>query len=113
MASDVRGQLHRELIHHDVAEEEAESERARDERRRMWRRTRVRTRDYNKAESAGEIGPAVYVGGDSVFLKDHVYHVNVSRGSESSNMTVPSRGIKRHLAQVQGVRVNVSRESEL
>ena len=47
-------------------------------------------RDYDEAESAGEIGPMVYVGVDSVFLKDHVYRVNVSRGSESSNAMVLS-----------------------
>ena len=38
-----------------------------------------------------EIGPTVYVGGDSAFLKAHVYyHVNMSRGSESSNAMVLS-----------------------
>ena len=47
-------------------------------------------RDYDEAENTGEIGPAVYVGGDSVFLKDRVYHVNVSRGCESSNAMVLS-----------------------
>ena len=50
--------------------------------------------DYDKAEIAGEIGPTIYVGGDSAFLKDRIYHVNVSRGSESSNATVLSRGTK-------------------
>ena len=35
--------------------------------------------DYDKAEIAGEIGPTIYVGGDSAFLKDRIYHVNVSR----------------------------------
>ena len=45
-------------------------------------------RNYDEAESAGEIGPIVYVGRDSMFLKDHVYHVNVSQGSESSNVMV-------------------------
>ena len=55
-------------------------------------------RDYDEAESAGEIGPAVYVGGDSAFLKDRVYCVNISQGSESSNVTVLSRGTKRRLA---------------
>ena len=69
-------------------------------------------RDYDEAESGGEIGPAVYVGGDSAFLKDCIYHVNVSQGSESSDAMVLSRGTKRRLAQVLGVRVNVSRESE-
>ena len=54
--------------------------------------------DYDEAKSAGEIRPAVYVGGDSAFLKDHVYRVNMSRGSESSNATVLSRGTKRCLA---------------
>ena len=46
--------------------------------------------DYDEAESAREIGSTVYVGRDSAFLKDHVYRVNVSRGSESSNATVLS-----------------------
>jgi len=41
--------------------------------------------DYDKVESVAEIGPAVYIGRDSAFLKDRVYHVNVSRGNESSN----------------------------
>ena len=66
--------------------------------------------DYDEVESTGEIGPAVYVGGDSVFLKDRVYRVNVSWGSESSNAIVLSRGTKWRLARVLGVRVNVSRE---
>ena len=35
--------------------------------------------DYDEAKSAGEIGPTVYVGEDSTFLKDHVYCVNMSR----------------------------------
>jgi hypothetical protein len=69
-------------------------------------------RDYDEADNAGEIGPVVYVGGDSAFLKDNIYRVNVSWGSESSNATVLSRGTKRCLAQVLGVRVNVSQESE-
>ena len=69
-------------------------------------------RDYDEAESAGEIGPAVYVGGDSAFLKDRVYCVNISQGSESSNVTVLSRGTKRRLARVPGVYVNMSQESE-
>ena len=69
-------------------------------------------RDYDEAESAGEIGPMVYVLGDSMFLKDRVYRVHVSRGSESSNAMVLSRGTKWRLARVPGVRVNVSRESE-
>jgi hypothetical protein len=56
----------------------------------MRHQSRVRRRDYNEAESAGEIGETVYVGGDSAFLKDHVYHVNVSRGSESSNAMILS-----------------------
>ena len=60
----------------------------------------------------GEIGPAVYVGGDSAFLKDRVYCVNVSQRSESSNAMVLSRGTKRHLTRVPGVCVNVSWESE-
>ena len=47
-------------------------------------------RNYDEVESTGETGLAVYVGGDSMFLKDHVYRVNVSRGSESSNVTVLS-----------------------
>ena len=68
--------------------------------------------DYDEAKSAGEIRPVVYVGGDSAFLKDHVYRVNVSRGSESSNATVLSRGTKRRLARVPHVCVNVSIESE-
>ena len=68
--------------------------------------------DYDEAERTGEIGLVVYVGGDSAFLKDHVYRVNVSRGSESSNATVLSRGTKRCLARVPSVRVNVSQESE-
>ena len=67
MASDVRGQLHREPIHHDVAEEEAELERARDERRWMRRRSGVRRRDDDEVESAGELGPAVFAGGNSTF----------------------------------------------
>ena len=67
-------------------------------------------RDYDEAESAGEIGPAVYVGGGSAFLKDRVYRVNMSRGSESSNAMVLSRGTKQRLAQVSGVLVNVSQE---
>ena len=46
--------------------------------------------DYDEAERTGEIGLVVYVGGDSAFLKDHVYRVNVSRGSESSNEMVLS-----------------------
>ena len=46
--------------------------------------------DYDEAESAREIGPTVYVGGDSAFLKDHVYRVNVSERSESSNAAVLS-----------------------
>ena len=50
--------------------------------------------DYDEAESAREIGPMVYVGEDSAFLKDHVCHVNVSQGSESSNAMVLSRGSK-------------------
>ena len=44
----------------------------------MRRRSRVLRLDYDKAESVGEIGLAVYVGEDSAFLKDRVYHVNVS-----------------------------------
>jgi hypothetical protein len=47
-------------------------------------------RDYDEADNAREIGPVVYVGGDSTFLKDHIYRVNVSQGSESSNATVLS-----------------------
>ena len=65
-------------------------------------------REYDEAESTGKIGLAVYVDGDSAFLKDCVYRVNVSQGSESSNVTVLSRGTKRCLARVLGVRVNVS-----
>ena len=68
--------------------------------------------DYDEAESAGEIGPIVYVGRDSAFLKDRIYRVNVSRGSESSNATVLSRGTKRRLTQVPDIHVNVSWESE-
>ena len=64
--------------------------------------------DYDEAESAGEIGPMIYVGGDSAILKDRIYRVNVSRGSESSNATVLSRGTKPNLARVLGVRINVS-----
>ena len=79
----------------------------------MLRWSRVQMPNYDEAESAGEIGPAVYVGGDSVFLKHRVYRVNVSRGSESSNATVLSRGTKRRLARVPGIRVNVFWESEL
>jgi hypothetical protein len=69
-------------------------------------------RNYDEVESAGEIGLAVYVSGDSAFLKGHVYHVNVSRGSESSNAMVLSRGTILCLARVLGIRVNVSQESE-
>jgi hypothetical protein len=69
-------------------------------------------RDYDEAGSAREIGLAVYVGGDSTFLKDHVCCVNVSWASESSNVMVLSRGTKQHLARVLGMRVNMSRESE-
>ena len=65
-------------------------------------------REYDEAKSAGEIGPAVYVGGDSAFLKDRVHRVNVSQGSESSNATVLSRGTKWLLARVLGVRVSMS-----
>ena len=43
-----------------------------------------------RRRALGEIGPVVYVGRDSVFLEDHVYRVNVSRGSESSNAMVLS-----------------------
>ena len=68
--------------------------------------------DYDKAEIAGEIGPTIYVGGDSSFLKDRVYCVNMSWGSESSNAMVLSRGTKWHLARVPGILVNVSRESK-
>ena len=68
--------------------------------------------DYDKVESAREIGPPIYVGGDSTFLKYHVYRVNMSRGSESSNAMVLSQGTKRRLAPVPGVHVNVSWESE-
>ena len=68
--------------------------------------------NYDKVESTGEIGPAVYVDEDSTFLKDHVYRVNVSRGSESSNAMVLSHGNKQRLARVLGVHVNVSWESE-
>ena len=46
--------------------------------------------DYDEAESVRAIGSAIYVGGDSMFLKDHVYRVNMSRGSESSNAMVLS-----------------------
>ena len=60
----------------------------------MRHRSGVRRCDYDKAESTREIGPAVYVGGDSMFLKDRVYRVNVSWGSESSNAMVLSRGTK-------------------
>ena len=69
--------------------------------------------DYDEAESAREIWPAVYVGRDSAFLKDRIYRVNMSWGSESSNATVLSRGTKRRLARVPGIRVNVFWESEL
>ena len=69
-------------------------------------------RNYDEAESAREIGPTVYVGGDSMFLKDRVYRVNVSRGSQSSNATVLSRGTKQCLTRVLGVHVNMSQESE-
>jgi hypothetical protein len=54
-------------------------------------------RKYNEAESARETGLVVYVGGDSEFLKGRVYRVNMSRGSESSNAMVLSRGTKRRL----------------
>ena len=49
-------------------------------------------RDYDEAESTREIWPIVYVGRDSMFLKDRVYSINVSWGSESSNATILSRG---------------------
>ena len=68
--------------------------------------------DYDEAESVGGIVPTVYVGGDSMFLKDRVYRVNVSWGSESSNAMVLSHGNKQRLARVLGVHVNVSWESE-
>ena len=90
MASDVPGQLHRDLFHHDEVKEEVELECACDERRWMWRQSGVQRRDYNEVEIAGEIGPTVYVGRDFEFLKDHVYCVNVSLGSESSNVMVLS-----------------------
>ena len=51
-------------------------------------------RDYDEAEGTGKIDSSIYVGGDSVFLKDHVYCVNISRGSESSNVMVLSQGTK-------------------
>ena len=54
--------------------------------------------DYDEAESVGGIVPTVYVGGDSVFLKDRIYRVNMSWGSESSNAMILSRGTKRRLA---------------
>ena len=112
MASDVHGQLHQEPIHHDIAEEAAESERTRYERRQMQCQSGVQRHDYDESESAREIGLAVYVGEDPMFLKDHIYRVNVSRGSESSNAMVLSHGNKQRLARVLGVHVNVSWESE-
>jgi hypothetical protein len=38
----------------------------------MWRQSGVWRHDYDEVESAREIGPVVYVGGDSAFLKDRV-----------------------------------------
>lgn len=72
MARDVHSQVHREPIHHDVAEEEVESECARNERRQMQHRREVQRCDYDEAESTREIWSAVYVGGDSAFLKDRI-----------------------------------------
>ena len=69
-------------------------------------------RNYDEAESTGEIGPTVYVGEDFAFLKDRIYCVNGSWGSELSNAMVLSQGTKRRLARVLGVHVNVSWESE-
>ena len=47
-------------------------------------------RNYDEAEGTGKIDSSIYVGGDSAFLKDHVYRVNVSERSESSNAAVLS-----------------------
>jgi hypothetical protein len=71
-ASDVCGQLRREPILHDVAKKEAKSECAHDKWWWIRRQSRVRRHDSDEAESTREIGSAVYVGGDSAFLKDNV-----------------------------------------